>query len=629
MKAPILCILLGAISAVSARAQEKPIVGLIPQAQKPITLDGNLEEWDGAFVAPVHVGHPDFANRGGQFLFLWDDQNLYIALRCLDQHPAHFGTDEQIWNGDAVEFYLDTRRGQQLGDGQFGPGTLHMFWTPFTKTDVKPRLGVRDLPAFKDLKLQGAEVAGAKTSWGYTAEFKLPWANFPNFAAKVGEIIGIDCELCSSDGGPRVDRTFVYSSPAAVSTPSAFGRVQLVDRLDPAALKPFGRALLPLSLTKSANYDWLYATVCLSPTVEASVAKLEGKIVDQDGKVRKATLGSRKSLAGSSFALWVGSWELFDLPPGVYTLELAALDKGGRVITSRREPLLHGDLPRPRAQLPQPTHRDVKYGPHARNILDFWQPESKQPTPLLVSIHGGGFLGGNKSVAPQLLRECLQSGISVAAITYRFSNQAIAPAPFQDGARAIQFLRFKAREWNIDPKRLAATGGSAGAGISLWLGFHDDLADPKSQDPVLRESTRLSCIAVVDGQTSYDPRFIRKLSPGKDVYKIGPLRQLFDVDLDRLDDLSAEKYKLFEEVSPINHLTKDDPPVLLVYSSPMDAEVTNVGIGIHHPLFGKVLKEKMNQLGIPCELYAGNKRIGGGRPMKTIDFLKLHFGIRN
>jgi len=44
-----------------------------------------------------------------------------------------------------------------------------------------------------------------------------------------------------------------------------------------------------------------------------------------------------------------------------------------------------------------------------------------------------------------------------------------------DCARAIQFLRSKAARWNIDPKRIAATGGSAGAGISLWLGFHDDL----------------------------------------------------------------------------------------------------------------------------------------------------------
>jgi acetyl esterase len=279
-------------------------------------------------------------------------------------------------------------------------------------------------------------------------------------------------------------------------------------------------------------------------------------------------------------------------------------------------------------RVPQPTHGDVHYGPHARNVLDFWQAESDHPTPVLVSIHGGGFVGGNKSVSPQLLKQCLDSGISVAAITYRFSTQAIAPAQFQDAARAIQFIRSKSQEWNIDPKRMAATGGSAGAGLSLWLGFHDDMADPESADPVLRQSTRLTCMVVFDGQTSYDPRFIRTLFPDKDTYKHPALAKLFGVDLDKLDELSAEKYRLFEDVSPINHLTKDDPPVLLIYSRPLDIEITDQGIGIHHALFGKVLKEKMDKLGIPCEVDAGNRRLGGGTPTKPIDFLRQHLGMR-
>src|SRR5262245_64101813 len=103
-KGSILLLVLTTFTPGLASAQEKPVVGLIPKAQKPIQMDGKLDEWEGAFVTPVHVGHPDFANRGGQFLFLWDEKNLYIGLRCLDQHPAHVGSDDQIWNGDAVEF---------------------------------------------------------------------------------------------------------------------------------------------------------------------------------------------------------------------------------------------------------------------------------------------------------------------------------------------------------------------------------------------------------------------------------------------------------------------------------------------------------------------------------------------
>src|ERR1700719_3110689 len=114
-KTLISLLLLGAFFSNSAHAQDQPVVGLIPKAQKPIPMNGKLDGWDGAFVTPVHVGHPDFANRGAQFLYRWDEQNLYIGLRCLDQKPTHIGNDGQLWNGDAVEFYLDTRRGDNLG----------------------------------------------------------------------------------------------------------------------------------------------------------------------------------------------------------------------------------------------------------------------------------------------------------------------------------------------------------------------------------------------------------------------------------------------------------------------------------------------------------------------------------
>jgi acetyl esterase len=80
-----------------------------------------------------------------------------------------------------------------------------------------------------------------------------------------------------------------------------------------------------------------------------------------------------------------------------------------------------------------------------------------------------------------------------------------------DGARAIQFLRLHAKEWNLDPQAVAAAGGSSGAGISLWIGFQDDLADPTAADPVQRQSSRISAIGSVDGQASYDPWVIAKL----------------------------------------------------------------------------------------------------------------------
>jgi hypothetical protein len=370
----VLTLVLGAVCHAAA-AEDKPVVGLVPKSQKALKLDGKLDDWDGAFVTPVHVGHPDFANRGAHVLFLWDEENLYVALRCLDRKPDHVGPENQIWNGDAVEFYLDTRRGDQLGRAEFAPGTLHMFWTPFTGSEVKPRLQVRATPAFKNIKLQGAAVAGETTPWGYTAEFKLPWYNFPAFNVEAGEVIGIDCELCSSDGGPRVDRTFVYSSPASVTSPTAFARVKLVDKIEPQALKPLGRVLLPWSLSKSANYDWLYSTVCVSPTIEKDVGKLEGRIVDGNGKVLKTSPAAKRAVENSDINVWRQRFELFDLPAGVYTIELTALDKEGKVITERKEKLLHGD---PSAAKPESKPSPAKEGdkPPAKKESD--KPPAKK-----------------------------------------------------------------------------------------------------------------------------------------------------------------------------------------------------------------------------------------------------------
>lgn len=274
-----------------------------------------------------------------------------------------------------------------------------------------------------------------------------------------------------------------------------------------------------------------------------------------------------------------------------------------------------------------PTHADVKYGPDNRNMMDVWLAESTQPTPVLVSIHGGAFRHGDKSVNDIVLRECLASGISVAAITYRFSDTAIAPAQHLDSARAIQFIRHNADGWKLDATRIAATGGSAGAGMSLWLGFHDDLADPDNADPVLRQSTRVTCMAVNNGQSTYDPRVIRDLFPGTDTYTNSALAELFDVDLKKLDELPGEKYKLFEEVSAINHLTKDDAPVLMTYDSDLDTPISSRSIGIHHPRFGNMLREKMDSLGIECQVHTGFTRTKASRSKLVLEFVKRQFHI--
>jgi acetyl esterase/lipase len=270
---------------------------------------------------------------------------------------------------------------------------------------------------------------------------------------------------------------------------------------------------------------------------------------------------------------------------------------------------------RAQAEKPKPDLAEVSYGPHPRNVLDLWQAKAEEPTPLVVFIHGGGFRGGSKeALSPALLDGLLKHGISVMAINYRLSPEVQFPAHYLDCARAIQFARSKAKTWRLDPKRVGATGGSAGAGTSLWLGFHDDLADPKNPDPVLRESTRLTCMAVQGAQSTYDPRVIQEWV-GAAAAKHPALQGFYGLKDDELD--SPKAYKLYVEAAPINYLTADDPPVFLFYNEadrPVPADAP-AGTGIHHPNFGRKLKEKMDALRIECVMkHQEEYRGAGGNP---------------
>ena len=250
----------------------------------------------------------------------------------------------------------------------------------------------------------------------------------------------------------------------------------------------------------------------------------------------------------------------------------------------------------------QPDYTDVPYGPHKSNTLDIWLAGNEAPTPLVVYFHGGGFRGGDKhAIKQRLLSSLLAAGISVAAANYRLSTTAPYPAQMHDGARALQFLRHHAARYNIDPARIGATGASAGGGISLWLAFHEDMADPVSKDPIARLSTRISAAVVYDTQTTYDPRKIMELFNTTHVDE--PLIPFFGMHT-AADVNDPDYHPLFFDASPINHLTADDVPVMLYYSQadkPLKA-ITRGKEYIHHPRFGHLLKEKMDRLGVMCVL---------------------------
>ena len=250
---------------------------------------------------------------------------------------------------------------------------------------------------------------------------------------------------------------------------------------------------------------------------------------------------------------------------------------------------------------PEPTYSNVQYGPHERNVIDFYKAESAKPTPLVVYIHGGGFRGGSKrSLNRKVLKELLDAGISVAALEYRFVSHKPLPAAHHDSLKALQFMRSKADQWKIDKTRIGAFGGSAGAQICMWLAFHDEMADPSSTDPVKRESSRLTCVATNGGQTTMDMNWWMRWIP--DYEK--PHRDRIEVFGDKTDE---ELQKVVQDISALSLITDDDPPIFMSYGmKPDDPIPTNAkraqGWKVHHVMFGIKLKEKMDQLGVEADL---------------------------
>jgi acetyl esterase/lipase len=271
-------------------------------------------------------------------------------------------------------------------------------------------------------------------------------------------------------------------------------------------------------------------------------------------------------------------------------------------------------LAQPAPEGPVPTIRDMAYGEHPKQTLDFYKAESGRPTPLVVFIHGGGWTGGTKKSVPNL-RPILDAGISVASVEYRFIDEAmeagIEPpvrASLLDAARAIQLLRSKAVELNFDKQRVAYMGGSAGACTSLWLALHDDLADPSSSDPIARESTKPTLIAVTAPQTSLDPQQTRSWIPNmayaghafgfREKGRTRP--QEFQMALEAREKILP----WIREYSPYEHASAGDPPIYMDYPNQKEPVVpgTNQTDPTHSAILGLKMAERLKEVGVEAHL---------------------------
>lgn len=210
---------------------------------------------------------------------------------------------------------------------------------------------------------------------------------------------------------------------------------------------------------------------------------------------------------------------------------------------------------------------DIRYSSdHKRNVLDFYPArvtKKKSAAPLFVWFHGGGFRQGDKSSVgrggEKMLKAYLAAGYAVASCNYPFLDSKKGMGYFEimeHCGRAMQFIRSKAGEWKIDPGKICVGGASAGALISEWLAYSDDLAAPGSKDPVRRLSSR----------------------PAVAISHMQPLGT----------DMAA----------PL--MDRGEAPLFIYSNSPSSDK-------LHHPKYAQLIRDRAKQLEIPCVA------VGGGR----------------
>ena len=270
------------------------------------------------------------------------------------------------------------------------------------------------------------------------------------------------------------------------------------------------------------------------------------------------------------------------------------------------------------------------YGDHDLNTFDLWIAESNVPTPLVIYIHGGGFIGGDKSKyydSADLVR-FLDAGVSVATMNYRFMTEAPygIMACFNDAKLCLQYIRYNSERYNIDKSRIACSGGSAGAGTALWLAFSDEMADPDNENPVLRESTRLKCAGAFATQSTYDIFKWEKIIGIPMAETTGQLKSIamaFGLEYYEGIDL-YKQFSIRKKLDLLDKIDKNDSPVF-VYNKhkggvPLDQDDLN-----HHPLHARAIKDKAEIIGLEAIVYAPEIGIVDKSGKDLVDFFLEKF----
>lgn len=222
---------------------------------------------------------------------------------------------------------------------------------------------------------------------------------------------------------------------------------------------------------------------------------------------------------------------------------------------------------------------DVTYGQVADRPLklDLYKPvKLDKKVPALIFIHGGAWKGGNKDMYRPYAARYAERGYVVASISYRLSGEAPFPAAVQDAKCAVRWMRANAAEHKVDPNYICVLGGSAGGHIALMVGYCPDNKDLESSGGHETFSSKVQAVVDIYGPCDLTVPGLRDASSIR--------RFLAEKTYDDAPDL-------YRKASPLHHVTKDDPPTLILHGT-LDSLV---------PISqSDELARRLKQAGVPC-----------------------------
>lgn len=218
---------------------------------------------------------------------------------------------------------------------------------------------------------------------------------------------------------------------------------------------------------------------------------------------------------------------------------------------------------------------DVVYGRKAGTALtmDVFTPKQDANGLGIIWVVSGGWFSAHEAISPEppLVKPLLERGYTVFAVVHGSQPKFTIPEVLTDMNRAIRFIRHNAKEYGVDPDRLGIFGASAGGHLSLMQGTAGDLGQPDSKDPVDQASSRVQAVACFFPPTD----FLNYGKPGENAIGRGILtgfKAPFDFHekdektgrFERITDEARIK-EIGEQISPINHVSSDDPPTLIFH----------------------------------------------------------------